>query len=101
MQIRLKTTSFHRKFQPAIAVVLLPIILPLALLALPLYLAHRLALYAVVWMLWLPKGKDILLVYSDSPIWHDYMETQVLPLVKERAVILNWSERNKWSQWSF
>ncbi len=37
-------------------------------------------------------------VYSDSPIWHDYMATQVLPLVQERAVVLNWSERKKWSQ---
>jgi hypothetical protein len=50
--------------------------------------------------LWLPKGKDVLLVYSDSPIWHEYMTTQVLPLVEERAVVLNWSERKKWSHWS-
>jgi hypothetical protein len=48
----------------------------------------------------LPRGKDILFVYSDSPIWHDYMATQVLPLVQERSVVLNWSERKKWSRWS-
>ena len=29
------------------------------------------------------------------------MLTQILPLVKDRAVILNWSERSKWSRWSF
>ena len=40
------------------------------------------------------------MVYSDSPIWHEYMTTQVLPLVQERAVVLNWSERTKWSRWS-
>jgi hypothetical protein len=28
------------------------------------------------------------------------MATQVLPLVQERAVVLNWSERNKWPWWS-
>ena len=28
------------------------------------------------------------------------MATQILPLVQERAVILNWSERKKWPRWS-
>jgi hypothetical protein len=28
------------------------------------------------------------------------MATQVLPLVQERAVVLNWSERKKWPRWS-
>jgi hypothetical protein len=68
----------------------------LALIALTLGLAHRAALYALVWTLWLPKGRDILFVYSDSPIWHEYMTTQILPLVQSRAVVLNWSERKLW-----
>lgn len=42
----------------------------------------------------------MLLVYSDSPVWHEYMTTQVLPLVEERAIVLNWSQRKKWSHWS-
>jgi len=42
----------------------------------------------------------VLFVYSDSPIWHEYMTTQILPLVQERAVILNWSERKRWSRWT-
>lgn len=57
-------------------------------------------LHLLVWALWLPRGKDILFVYSDSPIWHEYMETQILPLVQERAIVLNWSERKKWSRLS-
>jgi hypothetical protein len=28
------------------------------------------------------------------------MTNQVLPLVQERAVVLNWSEHAKWSRWS-
>jgi hypothetical protein len=40
----------------------------------------------------------VLLVYSDSPIWQEYITTQVLPLVRERAVVLNWSVRKKWSR---
>jgi len=70
------------------------------LLAIASHIFYRALLYLLVWALWLPKGKDVLLVYSDSPIWHEYMTTQVLPLVQERAVVLNWSERTKWSRWS-
>ena len=29
------------------------------------------------------------------------MATQILPLVQERAVVLNWSERRRWRRWSF
>ena len=39
-------------------------------------------------------------MYSDSPIWRDYMTSEVLPLVHERAVVLDWSERKKWERWS-
>ncbi len=94
--------SFLRRFgRFALLIALLPIILPLVLFVLTLYFAHRTCLYLLVWSLWLPQGKDVLLVYSDSPIWHDYMETEVLPLVRDRAVILNWSQRNRWPRWSF
>jgi hypothetical protein len=55
----------------------------------------------VVWLLWLPQGKDVLFVYSESPTWHEYMTTQILPLVQKRAIVLNWSERGKWTRWSF
>lgn len=86
--------------QAVAVVIILPIVVPLALIALALGLAHRAALYALVWTLWLPRGRDILLVYSDSPIWHEYMTSQVLPLVQERAFVLNWSERKRWSRLS-
>jgi hypothetical protein len=90
--------SLSRRLRKAALVVVL---LPLALISLTLYVAHRIALYMLVWVLWLPRGKDILVVYSDSPIWHEYMATQVLPLVQERAIVLNWSERNRWPRFSF
>ena len=83
-----------------LVVVILPFVLPLALIAIVLHLLYRTVLYLLVWALWLPKGKDILLVYSNSPIWQEYMATQIVPLVQDRAVVLNWSERNQWSRWS-
>ncbi len=97
---RQKHPLFRRLRQGVLIVVLLPLILPLALFAVANHLLYRALLYLLVWALWLPRGKDILFVYSDSPIWHEYMATQILPLVQERAVILNWSQRKKWSRWS-
>lgn len=96
---RQKQASSPRLANAVLAIVLLPLVLPLALFAVTSHLAYRALLYLVVWAFWLPKGKDILFVYSDSPIWHEYMAKQVLPVVQERAVVLNWSERKKWSQW--
>jgi hypothetical protein len=83
--------------------VLVVLLLPISLLALLMFGLSMLyggALHLFVWLLWLPKGKDILFVYSDSPIWHEYMTTEILPLVEGRAVVLNWSERSKWPLWS-
>src|SRR5690242_1898618 len=91
-----------RRFAQAAAIVLLlPIILPLGLLVLTLYWVHRLLTYVLIWCIWLPKGRDVLVVYSDSPIWRDYMRQEIIPLLDNRAVVLNWSERSKWPKWSF
>ncbi len=85
--------------EAAAIVVLLPLILPLVVLALLLFTLHRVVLYLLIWLLWLPKGKDTLFVYSDSPIWQEYMTRHVLPLVENRAVLLNWSQRRTWRKW--
>src|SRR5262245_29568260 len=45
---------------------------------------------------WGPKGKDLLLVYSNSPHWQQYVETHWLSRWGARAVVLNWSERRTW-----
>jgi len=79
----------------------LALVLPLALVALILYFLHRLAAYLLVWAVWLPRGKDVLVVLSESPVWRDYMSAEVVPLVREPAVVLNWLERKKWPRWSF
>ena len=96
-----KQPRLRRLRNTALLLGFLPLILPLALITIALYLPYRIALYLLVWALWLPRGKDILLVYSDSPIWREYVLSKILPLVQERAVVLNWSERSKWSRWSF
>ena len=85
----------------AFIALLLPIILPLLIVGLVLHFLNNVVVYLLVWVWWLPKGKDVLYVSSDSPIWKEYMETEVFPLVAERAIVLSWSARSKWPKWSF
>jgi len=74
--------TLSRRLKNAVLIILfLPFVLPLALVAIVLHLLYKTTLYLLVWTLWLPRGKDILFVYSDSPIWRDYMTSEVLPLV--------------------
>jgi hypothetical protein len=97
--VRRQKEFFWRRFwKSTLVLVFLPLVLPLLIIYLAVFFAHRLALYTLVWVVWLPRGKDILLVYSDSPVWKEYMSTQILPLVQDRAMVLNWSERSRWSR---
>lgn len=69
---------------------------PLFILLVVLAIINRPLTYLLVWILWLPKGRDVLVVLSDNPIWRDYMLSEIVPLVGQRAVVLNWSERRIW-----
>ena len=35
-------------------------------------------------------------MYSDSPNWKSHIESEVLPRVRDKLVILNWSHRAEW-----
>ena len=82
-------------FRFSLIFLLLPIILPLAIVGVILNFLNKAVVYLLVWVWWLPKGKDVLYVSSDSPIWKEYMETEVFPLVAKRAIVLSWSARSK------
>ena len=47
---------------------------------------------------WAGEGKRLLLVYSNSPHWQAYIEERWLPRLQEVAVVINWSERARWSE---
>lgn len=97
---RRKPPFGKRLLSTVLVVVFLPVVLPLVILTLTLALLHRASLWLLVQFFWLPRGKDVLLVYSDSPIWRDYIMNEIAPWVAERAVMLNWSERRLWRWWS-
>jgi hypothetical protein len=75
---------------------LLIVLLPLVVVAGVLWLMAAVLLQVVVWLTWCSRGRYVLVVYSDSPIWQEYFEQNVLPAVGNRGAVLNWSERKRW-----
>jgi hypothetical protein len=80
----------------ALFIPLAPVLLVVVLLWLMFFLVSTVWLHIVIWAWWCFRGRDILFVYSDSPIWHGYIEQQVLPRLGERAVVLNLSHLTRW-----
>jgi hypothetical protein len=79
-----------------VLILLSPLLIALGLIILVAHFTARMALYALVWILWCSRGRNVLYVYSDSPIWKDHIESEVIPRCSDRVVILNWSRRKRW-----
>jgi hypothetical protein len=75
---------------------LLPLFLLVALVAGIIFLAYGLLLRFAVELSWGVRGKRVLLVYSNSPHWQEYIESMWLPRLEPHAVVLNWSQRSRW-----
>jgi hypothetical protein len=73
---------------------LLIVFSPLLILAVLLDFLWGVSLYLLIWLTW--RKEMVLFVYSNSPIWKEYIETEILPHIRDRAVILNWSHRKTW-----
>jgi hypothetical protein len=89
-------TKGQSRFADAVGLLLLIVFLPFIIVALTFHLLAGLFLHLAIWCCWCSRGRQVLFVYSDSPIWHDYVEEHILPRLEERAVVLNWSHRSKW-----
>ena len=79
---------------------LVAVCLPLILVCVAVYLAWRTVCGAVLrlwfWRRHAIHGRRVLFVYSESPNWQAYIEANILPRLKDRAVVLNWSQRSEW-----
>ena len=78
----------------AFIALLLLILSPILIVVVFLYLLWGVMLCVAIWLTW--KKQRVLFVYSNSPIWRDYIEKEILPYIQDSAVILNWSERRNW-----
>jgi len=81
-------------------ILLLPLLLPFLLIVAVAWVVGALALHLLTLIVWLPVGRRVLFIYSDSPVWKVHIETEVLPRLPSTASVLNWSERSRWSRWS-
>ncbi|HEX8290659.1 MAG TPA: hypothetical protein VF570_02810 [Pyrinomonadaceae bacterium] len=90
-------------------VLVLILVTPLLLLAAAVWLAFKAVSYPFVllygqWLVfrfWRRHGRFgrfVLFVYSDSPNWKGYVESNILPRVGGHAVTLNWSRRGEWAR---
>jgi hypothetical protein len=80
-------------------IVFVPLI-PILLLLIPFILTYEflrgLWLGFMVKQKWYPQKKYLLFVYSNSPNWKEYIETNILPVIADYAIVINWSERSHW-----
>ena len=90
------TATRHPWWHWPLLFVLLLVLLPLVVVAGVLWLFAAALLQLLVWVTWCPRGRYALVVYSNSPIWREYFEGNVLPAVGSRGTVLNWSERKQW-----
>lgn len=91
-----KSRDRGRRLGTVVGVSLLVLLSPLILVGAVLYGLSGFVLYVAIWLGWCLRGRHVLLVYSDSPIWREYIEKELLPRLEGRAVVLNWSERKHW-----
>jgi hypothetical protein len=92
----LNNTDERKGLPRWIGFLLLILLLPLALLFLATYLVAGLFLNVLVWATWFPRGRSVLIVTSDSPVWSHYMTERVVRVLGPKATVLNWSERSQW-----
>jgi hypothetical protein len=90
-------------------VLILILVTPLLLLLGAVWLAVAALIYPfkllrgewVKYLFWRRHGRHgrlILFVYSDSPNWKSYIESNILPHIEAHAITLNWSRRREWAQ---
>jgi len=65
----------------------------------PLIYLYGLLLCPMVWIEWERQRKDLLVIYAESNHSQEWM-ARLSPLISDRAVFLNWSERKRWDRWS-
>ena len=94
---RSTASPFRTKLKVGLAIAALILLSPILIIVLSAYLLYTLVLHLAIWSIWWPRGKFIMFVYSNSPIWQGYIESRILPKIQKCAIILNWSERNQWA----
>jgi hypothetical protein len=95
--VREKVNSIGKSpLAKALIVLLMVVFLPILFLIAIVYGVWSVILSVAIWIVWGLRGRHILFIYSDSPIWSAYIQQEVLPHILQTAVLLNWSGRKQW-----
>ena len=78
----------------ALIALLLISLSPILIISVLLYFLWGAILYIIIWLT--QRKPFVIFVHSDSPTWREYIEKEILPHIRNGAVILNWSERRHW-----
>ena len=90
----------HRLLRPVagVSVSVAPVLrlLPLIVQLITAILLYPTVLHLVIWLYWCSHRINVLLVYSSSPNWQEYIETYIIPELPASTVVLNRSEHGTW-----
>lgn len=78
-----------------LVVPLVPVVLLTVLLVAIAYVCSWLAVHLGAWSVWHLRGRRVLLVFSDSPHWRDFMGGEVAARLGTCAVVLNRSQQSR------
>ncbi len=93
--------AFARAAWVVLGCLAVPLWFTVLVLVLVLFTLETVALYVLVWLWWIgPRQRRTLFVYSDSPIWKEYLERTIIPRLPSHSVVLNWSRRRQWGRLS-
>lgn len=76
------------------------LIFPLGVAFIAAWVVATLVLHLALCLAWLLRGRRVLFVTSDDPKWKPYLDEHVLPRLPRTTLVLNWSERARWSPFS-
>lgn len=85
-----------RKIGDFVGLLLLLLFSPLILLWLFFLFLRTVVVHLAVLLLWVPRRRSVLFLYSESPVWQAHIEENVLPRLPPSSVVLNWSRRRLW-----
>ena len=77
------------------------LLIPWVIVVLSGFLFYALLMVGAVRVVCILRGRYIIFVHSNSPVWQDYIAAKILPRLPADTVILNWSDHSKWRWFSF
>jgi hypothetical protein len=98
--VRYFVTKVFKAAQYLLFALIIIALSPLLIALLALWTLRAIWLSLLVRVMWYPHGKYLVLAYSNSPNWQQYIENDILPKLDRHCRIVNWSERSKWRWWS-